>query len=143
MDMPYCAPPLFGNLDTTNADQLETGFAFTAYPKEFWEVERLSQFRETLHQRERFPRPYNAQNSLEEEEEGWQWVGQEALKVALRLGFRRAEPGQPQLCEVMCLERWWRSRKDSLHMGHLSFSSRRLLTSGSSAYSFLWWERMW
>lgn len=48
-----------------------------------------------------------------------------------------------QLCEVMWRERWWRSRKDSLQMGHLSFSSRRRLTSGSSAYSFLWCERMW
>lgn len=42
-----------------------------------------------------------------------------------------------QLCEVMCLERWWRSLKDSLQMGHLSFSSRLRFTKGSMAYSFL------
>lgn len=56
---------------------------------------------------------------------------------------RRAGVLSGQLCEVMCLERWWRSLKDSLQMGHLSFSSRRRFTRGSMAYSFLWCERMW
>lgn len=43
---------------------------------------------------------------------------------------------------VMCLVKWWRSRKLSLHTGHFNLSSlfRR---PGSQATSLLWWDLIW
>lgn len=44
----------------------------------------------------------------------------------------------------MCRDKWWRSRKYSWQMGHVSFSSRLLLHWDSlEEYSFLWCDRMW
>lgn len=44
----------------------------------------------------------------------------------------------------MCRDKWWRSRKYSWQIGHVSFSSRLLLLWDSvEEYSFLWCDRMW